>query len=58
MWMYNLLEYRHNYSMTSGSLCNCYRDKLKDVDVNNYASHGKSFGYKTKIVGETPERPA
>ena len=55
--MDNLLEYRHNYSMTSGSLCNCYRDKINDVDVNNYPSHDKSFGYKTKIVGETPGRP-
>ena len=27
MAMYNLLEYNHNYSITSGSLWNYYRDK-------------------------------
>ena len=41
--------------MTSGSLWNYYRDKIDDVDNN--ASVGKSFRYKTKIVGKTPERP-
>ena len=45
MPMYNLLEYSQNYSMTSGSLCNYYRDG------------GKSFNYKTKIVGKTPRIP-
>ena len=34
MLMYNLLEYSHNYSMTSGSLWNYYRDKIDDVDDN------------------------
>ena len=53
MWMYKLLEYSHNYSMTSVSLCNYYRDKIDYVDVNNSASDGKSFEYKTKIVGES-----
>ena len=42
--------------MRSGSLWNCYRDKTDDVDDN--ASDGKSFKYKTKIVGKTPQRPA
>ena len=55
--MYNLLEYSHNYSMTSGSLWNCYRDKIVDVDINDNASDCKSFESKTKIIGETPERP-
>ena len=41
--------------MTSGSLWNYYRDKVDDVDDN--ASDGKSFKYKIKIVGKTPERP-
>ena len=53
--MYNLLEYGPNYSMTSGSLWNYNRDKINDVDDN--ASDGKSFEYKTKMVGNTPERP-
>ena len=41
--------------MTSESLWNYYRDKIDDVDDN--ASDGKLFEYKTKIVGNTPERP-
>ena len=56
MPMYNLLECSQIYSMRSGSLWNCYRDKTDDVDDN--ASEGKSFKYKTKIVGKTPQRPA
>ena len=55
MPMYNLLEYGQNYSMTSGSLWNYYRDEIDYVDHN--ALDGKSFKYKTKIVGKTPERP-
>ena len=54
MPMYNLLEYSQNYSMTSGSLWNYYREEIDDADDN--ASGGKSFKYKTKIVGNTPER--
>ena len=55
MQMYNLLEYSPNYSMTSGSLWNYYRDKIDDVDDN--ALDGKSFKYTTKLVGNRPERP-
>ena len=55
MPMYNLLEYSQNYSMTSGSLWNYYKHEIDDVDDN--ASDGKSFRYKTKIVGNTQERP-
>ena len=55
MPMYNLLEYNQNYSMTSASLWNYYRDEIDDVDDN--ASDGKLFEHKTKIVGNTPERP-
>ena len=50
MPMYNLLEYSQNYSVTSGSLGNYYRDEIDDVDANS--SEGKSFKYKTKIVGK------
>ena len=32
MPMYNLLEYSHNYSMTSGSLRNYHRDGINDVN--------------------------
>ena len=46
-----------NYSMTSGSLWNYYRDKIDNVNVNDDASDGKSFEYNTKRVGETLERP-
>ena len=49
MSMYNLLEYSQNYSMTSGSLWNYYRYEIDDVNDN--ASDGKSFKYKTKVVG-------
>ena len=55
MPMYNLLECSQNHSMTSGSLWNYYRDEIGNVD--NYASDGKSFKYKRKTVGKTPERP-
>ena len=56
MRMYNLLEYSQNYSMTSGSLSNYYRDEIDNVDDN--ASDGKSFKCKTKIIKKTEERPA
>ena len=54
MPMYNLLEYSQSYSMTSGSLWNYYRD---EIDVDDNASDGKSFKYKTKIVEKTRKRP-
>ena len=57
MPMYDLLEYSHNYSMTSRSLWNHSRDKIDDVDVNDSALDSKSFKYKTKIVEETPRIP-
>ena len=64
MPMYNLLEYSDNYSMTSGSLWNyCYRDEIND-DSNENANNNrinnnktitnKSFEYKTKLIGSTP----
>ena len=54
MPMYNLLEYSYNYFMTSGSLWNYFKEEI--VDVDNNASFGKSFTYKTKTVGKTPQR--
>ena len=55
MSMYNLLEYSNSYSMASKILWNYYRDGIDGVADN--ASQGKSFEYKTKIIGKTPERP-
>ena len=57
MEMYSLLEYSQDYYITSGRLWSYYRDKVND-NINNNASNGKSFTYKTKIVGKTSERPA
>ena len=48
--MYNLLEYSQNYSLKSGSLWNYYRDEIYDADDN--ASDGKSFKYKSNIIGK------
>ena len=44
------MEYSQNYSVTSGSLWNCYREEIDDT------SDVESFIYKTKIVGYTQER--
>ena len=49
MPMYNLIEYSDNYSKTSGSLWQYY----KDVPDNNLAD-SESFKYKVKITGNTP----
>ena len=54
MPVYNLLEYSDNYSMTSGSFWNYYRDEICDEDDD--ISEGKSFNYKTKITGKTEIR--
>ena len=64
MLMYNLLEYSDNYSMTSASLWNYYRDEVNDDENendnannrinNNKAIKSKSFEYKTKIIGSMP----
>ena len=39
MPMYNLLEYRDNYSITSGSLWNYHREKIYNVVIGT--SEGK-----------------
>ena len=61
--MYNLLKYSDNYSMTSGSLWNYYRDGINDDENENDANKNmvnhnktttsKSFKNKTKITGST-----
>ena len=58
MPMYNLLEYSDNFSMTSGSLWNYYRDEVNystnEIDDNDYKINNnktrtsKSLKYKTK----------
>ena len=55
MLMYNLIEYSKNYSKTSESLWNCYRDEPNGVaqgNVNHYIKGSKSFDYKTSITGK------
>ena len=60
-----LCEYSDNYSMTSGSLQNYYRNEINDDAMendnandkrikNNKTITSKSFEYKTKIIGKTP----
>ena len=58
MPIYNLLEYSKNYSKTSGSLWNYYRDELTDETnddngPNKNVINSKSFKYKTSITGST-----
>ena len=59
MPMYNLLQYRDNYSVTLGSLWNYHIDEVNDnanennADGNYVINHDKtitsrSFEYKTK----------
>ena len=53
MPIYNLLEYSKNYSKTTESLWNYYRDKPNSSTVRNinYSIRGsKSFDYKTSIT--------
>ena len=62
MVMYNLLEYSKNYSKTSGSLWNYYRDELTDETNDNNCPNknvinSKSFKYKTRITEGTYNVP-
>ena len=58
MPMYNLLEYSKNYSKTTGSFWNYYRDKPNsglggsNNNLNYSAKDSKSFDYKTNITGK------
>ena len=64
MPLYNLLKYSDNYSTTSASLWNYYRDEINDNENENDANQNmvnnnktrtsKSLKYKTKIIGSTP----
>ena len=48
MPMYNLIEYSDNYSKTSGSLFQYFKD-----NPNDNLTDLKSFTYKVKITGKT-----
>ena len=50
MAMYNLIEYSDNYSKTSGSLWQYYKD-----DPNDNIADSESFKSKVKITGKTPD---
>ena len=50
MPMYNLVEYSDNYSKTSGSLWQYYKD-----DPNDNIADSESFKSKIKITGKTPD---
>ena len=55
MQMYRPLEYGQIYFMKSGRFWNYYRDEIDNINDN--ASDGKWFNYKTKIVGKTTAGP-
>ena len=65
MPMHGLLECSDEYSVTSGSLRNHYRNEVNyaanENNANNYRINNnktvasKSFTYKTKIIGSTPD---
>ena len=48
--MYNLIEYSDNYSITSGSLWQYFKD-----DPNDNITQSESIKSKIKITGKTPE---
>ena len=55
MATYNLLDYSDNYFTKARSCSNYYRDQVDNVNDNVWQS--KSFAWKTKITGKTPEQP-
>ena len=70
MFLSNLLEYSDNYSITSASLWNYYRDEVNDdanknVDANSKISNNndnnnnnkitsKCFKYNIEVIASTP----
>ena len=48
MSIFNLLEYSQNSSMTLGSLWNCYRDKINDIDAMMMLQMVDHLGIKQK----------
>ena len=56
MPIYNFIEYSDNYSETSGSLWQHYRDEPALTDsgvVDNFSGNSASFKFKQKITGST-----
>ena len=58
MVMYNLIKYNDNYSKTSGSLWQCYRDEpaltgAGAITTISVADNSASFKFRQKITGET-----
>ena len=49
MPMYSLIEYSDNYSQTSGSLWQYYKD-----DPNESLANSESFKSEVKITGKSP----
>ena len=52
------MEYGHNYSKTSGSLCVSYRDERaldEDANIIDFVDNDTtdSFKFKEKIIGKT-----
>ena len=57
MPLYSLIEYSDNYSKTSGSLWQYYRDEPaldNNGNIVNFPSDNASFKFKAKIAGSTP----
>ena len=55
MPMYNLFEYSKNYSKTTGSFWNYYRDEPNsgaNNNINYLIKDSKCFDYKTSITGK------
>ena len=52
MHMYNLIEYRDNYSDTSGRLWGFERDEINNADMTN-DNYAHSFKYKASNTGNT-----
>ena len=58
MTMYNFIEYGKNYSKTTGSLWDYYRDEpnsgagSENNNVNYSIKDSKHFDYKTSIIGK------
>ena len=50
MPVYNLIEYNKNYSKTSGSLWNYYRDEpTNNIEINHYL-RPKCFDYRSTVI--------
>ena len=58
--MYNLIEYSNNYSKTSGSLWQCYRDEPALTNTGTTANFSAAdnralFKFKQKVTGKTAD---